>query len=309
MQRRTFVKNSLLSSAALAAGASATGANRQELSGKRHFKLKYAPHIGMFSQIAGHDPIDQLKFMAEQGFTAFEDNGMMDRNEALQEKMGSTMANLGIQMGVFVVAFDHWPLSTSLTSGDEGWRKKFLDTCRQAVDVAKRVNAKWMTVVPGNYERHLPVGIQTANVIESLRRAAEIFEPHGLVMVLEALSDTPDLFLRHPGQTYMICKAVDSPSCKYLFDLWHMQRNDGHLIKNIEMCWDEIGYFQIGDEPGRNEPTTGEINFKNVFKYIHSRGYDGILGMEHGNSGEGKDGEWAVIRAYEEVDGFEVEKG
>jgi hydroxypyruvate isomerase len=304
MQRRTFVKNSLLSSAAIAAGTTATAAGPSVFSQRRQFKLKYAPHLGMFGQIAGSDPIDQLKFMAEQGFTAFEDNGMMNREVALQEKMGSTMANLGIQMGVFVVAFDHWPLSTSLTSGDEGWRKKFLDACRQAVDVAKRVNAKWMTVVPGNYERHLPVGIQTANVIESLRRASEIFEPHGLVMVLEALSDTPDLFLRHSDQTYMICKAVNSPSCKYLFDIWHMQRNEGRMTKNIELCWDEIGYFQIGDEPGRKEPTTGEINFKNIFKYIHSRGYDGILGMEHGNSGEGKDGEWAVIKAYEEVDNF-----
>jgi hydroxypyruvate isomerase len=166
------------------------------------------------------------------------------------------------------------------------------------------VNAKWMTVVPGNYDRRLPMGIQTANVVESLRRAAEIFEPHGLVMVLEPLSDTPDLFMRYSDQTYLLCKAVNSPSCKILFDIWHMQRNEGRLIKNMELCWDEIAYFQIGDEPGRKEPTTGEVNFKNIFKYIHGRGFDGILGMEHGNFSEGKEGEMAVIKAYQEVDNF-----
>lgn len=297
------MKNSLLSTAAVAAGG-ATSLAANPSNGRRQFKLKYAPHLGMFEQIAGSDPLAQLKFMAEMGFTAFEDNGMMGRDVALQEKMANTMATFGIQMGVFVVAFDNWPLSTSLTSGDQGWRDKFLKTCREAVEVAKRVNAKWMTVVPGNYDRRLPIGIQTANVVESLRRAAEIFEPHGLVMVLEPLSDTPDLFMRYSDQTYLLCKAVNSPSCKILFDIWHMQRNEGRLIKNMELCWDEIAYFQIGDEPGRKEPTTGEINYKNIFKYIHSRGFDGILGMEHGNFSEGKDGEMAVIKAYETVDDF-----
>jgi hydroxypyruvate isomerase len=305
MERRKFLKNSLLSTAAAASGATATLANHSlSGAGARQFKLKYAPHIGMFEQSAGKDPVDQLKFMADMGFRAFEDNGMMGRSVAEQERMAGIMAKQGIQMGVFVVSFDNWPLSTSLTSGDKEWRKKFLDACNQAVEVAKRVNARWMTVVPGNYERRLPMGIQTANVIESLRRGAEIFEPHGLVMVLEPLSDTPDLFLRYSDQTYMICKAVNSPSCKILFDMWHMQRNEGRLIKNMEMCWEEIAYFQIGDEPGRNEPTTGEINYKNIFKYIHDRKFDGILGMEHGNFSKGKEGETALIKAYEEVDSF-----
>lgn len=300
------MKNSLLSTAAVAAGntAALAGNTVANFTTKRQFKLKYAPHLGMFEQSAGKDPVDQLIFMSDEGFTAFEDNGMMGRDVAMQEKMANAMRSLGIQMGVFVVSFDNWPLSTSLTSGDPEWRDKFLKTCREAVDVAKRVNATWMTVVPGNFDRRLPMGIQTANVVESLRRAAEIFEPHGLVMVLEPLSDTPDLFMRHSDQTYLICKAVNSPSCKILFDLWHMQRNEGSLIKNIDFCWDEIAYFQIGDEPGRKEPTTGEINFKNIFKYIHNRGFDGIMGMEHGNFSEGKEGEMAVIKAYEEVDNF-----
>jgi hydroxypyruvate isomerase len=72
----------------------------------------------------------------------------------------------------------------------------------------------------------------------------------------------------------------------------------------MDLTWDEIAYIQIGDNPGRKEPTTGEINYKNVFKYIHGKGYDGILGMEHGNSRDGKMGEEAVIKAYQEVDSF-----
>ncbi|MEO1257968.1 MAG: TIM barrel protein [Bacteroidota bacterium] len=304
MHRRSFLKNGLTSATALTLGATSLSASNEPYPAKHNFKMKYAPHIGMFKNSAGEDPIDQLKFMADQGFHAFEDNGMMGRTIELQEKMAATMSNLGMEMGVFVVAFDNWPLSTSLTSGDTEWRDKFVKTCNEAVEVAKRVNAKWMTVVPGNFDRRLPIGIQTAHVVDALRRGADIFEPHGLTMVLEPLSDTPDLFLRHSDQAYLVCKAVNSPSCKILYDIYHMQKNEGRLIYNIEKCWDEIAYFQIGDEPGRKEPTTGEINYKNVFKYIHEKGYRGIMGMEHGNFHEGKEGEMALIEAYVEVDGF-----
>lgn len=304
MQRRNFLKNSLLTTAAVAAGSSVAAVGGNAAPTARKFKMKYAPHFGMFENSAGKDLIDQLKFMADQGFTAMEDNGMMGHTPEMQSKIGETMAKLGMTMGVFVVAFDNWPLSTSLTSGDKDWRDKFIKACHGAVETAKRVNAKWMTVVPGNYDRRLPMGIQTANVIESLRRGAEIFEPHGLVMVLEPLSDTPDLFMRYSDQTYLLCKAVNSPSCKILFDMWHMQRNEGRMTVNMDLCWDEIGYFQIGDEPGRNEPTTGEINYKNLFKHIHDKGFTGVLGMEHGNSIKGKEGEMSLIKAYEAVDSF-----
>ncbi|MEC3965732.1 TIM barrel protein, partial [Flagellimonas halotolerans] len=97
---------------------------------------------------------------------------------------------------------------------------------------------------------------------------------------------------------------VDSPSCKILFDIYHQQIQEGNLIPNIDAAWEEIAYFQVGDNPGRKEPTTGEINYRNVFKHIHSKGYTGIVGMEHGNSGAGKQGELAVIEAYKTSDTF-----
>jgi hydroxypyruvate isomerase len=150
----------------------------------------------------------------------------------------------------------------------------------------------------------LPIGIQTGNVIEALKRGADILEPHGIIMVLEPLSDTPDLFLRFSDQTYMICKGVRSPSCKILFDMYHMQKNEGNIITNMDRCWDEIAYLQIGDNPGRKEPTTGEMNYKNIFKHIYNKGYKGILGMEHGNAKPGKEGEMALIKAYRESDAF-----
>lgn len=269
------------------------------------FKLHYAPHLGMFQNLAGEDPIDQLNFMADQGFTAFEDNGMKDRSVDLQKKMAATMEKRNMQMGVFVAHKIYWR-EPNLANGNEDLRKEFLQHIRESVEVAKRVNATWMTVVPGFVDLRKDMGYQTANVVESLKQAAAILEPHNLVMVLEPLNfrDHPGLFLTKSAQAYEICKAVNSPACKILFDIYHQQITEGNLIPNIDASWDEIAYFQIGDNPGRKEPTTGEINYRNVFKHIHGKGFKGIMGMEHGNAGQGKAGEQAVIEAYKQSDDF-----
>ncbi len=272
---------------------------------KNRFKLKYAPHLGMFANSAGKDPIDQLSFMADQGFMAFEDNRMKSRSISTQNQMSAIMEKRNIEMGVFVAHDIYWQ-KPNLASGNLELRNEFLRHIKESIEVAKRVNAKWMTVVPGFVDLRKKMSYQTANVIESLKQASDILEPHGLVMVLEPLNfrDHPGLFLSESPQAYQICKAVNSPSCKILFDIYHQQIQEGNLIPNIEASWNEIGYFQIGDNPGRNEPTTGEINYKNIFKYIHSKEFNGILGMEHGNSQPNKEGEQAVIDAYLEVDSF-----
>lgn len=302
MKRRNFIHNSLLAgvSAIGTFGASAASPFKADAAAKP-FKMKFAPHFGMFEEHAGKDLLDQLSFMADMGFRALEDNRMTQRSPEEQEKIGKHLAKLGMEMGVFVVD-KGGNGANSLAAGKDEYVEIFVNGCKRAVEVAKRVNAKWMTVVPGNFERKIPLGIQTANVIEGLRRGAEILEPHGLVMVLEPLSDTPDLFLRYSDQTYMICKAVNSPSCKILYDIYHMQKNEGQIITNMDLTWEEIAYIQIGDNPGRKEPTTGEINYKNIFQHIYDKGYKGIMGMEHGNSRKGKEGEQAVIDAYRATD-------
>ena len=303
MKRRTFAQTTAL--AGLGLSTTPLWSRQNKVGVPYKYNLKYAPHLGMFRHHAGNDPIDQLNFMADQGFTAFEDNDMRNRELSLQEKMAQTMEKRGLQMGVFVAHQIYWQ-KPNLASGDPELRAEFLNYIKEAIPVAKRVNAKWMTVVPGHVDLRQNMAYQTAHVVESLKQAAALLEPHGLVMVLEPLNfrDHPGLFLSESPQAYEICKAVDSPSCKILFDIYHQQIQEGNLIPNIEMCWDEIGYFQIGDNPGRKEPTTGEINYSNVFKYIHSRGFDGILGMEHGNSQPGKEGEQAVIDAYKKVNQF-----
>ncbi len=270
----------------------------------KNFRLAYAPHFGMFAAHA-KDDLDQVRFAADQGFTAWEDNGMRGRTKDFQDKCGKLLAERKMTMGVFVGADIDWGNPT-LTTGKPEFYDKFTTDLKASVEVAKRLNAKWCTIVPGAEARNIPFGIQTANVIEAFRRGCDVCEKGSLVMVLEPLNwrDHAGQFVRYSDHAYTIMKGVKHPSAKILFDIYHQQASEGNLIPNIDRCWDETAYFQIGDNPGRNEPGTGEINYKNVFKHIHAKGFKGVLGMEHGNSQNGKDGEQRVIAAYKEADSF-----
>lgn len=304
MKRRDF----LASSGLLAATAVSTGsASAQETPVAEPFKLHYAPHFGMFRHHAGDDLVAQLEFASAEGFRDWEDNTMHQRPVEEQQKLADAMQRLGIRMGVFVgYGIGSFGL-TSFTGSDQKLRDKAVEEIKASVDVAKRVGAKWITVVPGQHSQGVEPGYQTGRCIDLLRRCAEVLEPHGIVMVLEPLNwwtNHAGLFLNKIPQAYEICRGVDSPSCKILFDIYHQQIQEGNLIPNIDLAWDEIAYFQCGDNPGRNEPGTGEINYQNVFRHIHEKGFQGIMGMEHGNSIAGKDGERAVIDAYHSVDNF-----
>tara|TARA_B110000977_G_scaffold184938_1_gene249244 strand:- start:129 stop:1049 length:921 start_codon:yes stop_codon:yes gene_type:complete len=305
MSRRTFLKNSIAAATLPLFGFQSIDRNRLEGVDNSPFNLNYAPHFGMFKSHSGEDLISQLDFMAEYGFKSFEDNEMRMRPKATQNQIAETLIKNGMTMGVFVGHKIYWD-QPNLTSGNEDLRNEFLADIRSSIEVAKRVNAKWMTVVPGYVDLKLQEGYQTAHLIEALRRACDLLEPEGLVMVLEPLNprDHAGQFLSKIPQAYEICRAVDSPSCKILFDIYHQQITEGNIIPNIDNSWSEIAYFQIGDNPGRNEPTTGELNYQNIFEHIHAKGYQGILGMEHGNSEAGKRGELAVMAAYRKVDNF-----
>ena len=322
MHRRDFVRTAAAATGAVAGAASLTAAARADHheQAAEAFRLDYAPHFGMFDQSAGKDLLDQIEFMHAAGFRALEDNGMPNRDAATQEAIGEKLDDLGMRMGVFV-AYGNFDAPVFAVKDDAKW-DEVLGKIKASVDVAKRCGAKWMTVVPGsvdqqyrgedgNWNRYggarLAEGFQTANVIELLKRCAAILEPHDLVMVLEPLNwyaNHGGVYLQRSDQAYALCKAVGSPSCKILFDIYHQQITEGNLIPNMGRAWDEVGYIQTGDNPGRKEPGTGEINYRRVFEWIHEQGYDGILGMEHGNSMPGADGEKAVIRAYRDADSF-----
>lgn len=317
LNRRRFLQSTSTAAASIAC-ANVWG---NDVTQSNQFQLGFAPHPGMFKESAGENVLDQIKFSHDQGFTAWEHNSIADESPEVQESVGNLLRDLKMTMGVFVAYADFERPTFAVNSKEH--REEVITKVKRAVEVAKLCGATHCTVVPGtvdqqsvhdeNWNRYggprLAAGYQLANVIDLLRECASLLEPHKLTMVLEPLNwhaNHGGVFLQQSDQAFAICRAVNSPSCKILFDIYHQQITEGNLIPNIDMCWSEIGYFQIGDNPGRKEPGTGEINYKKVMQHIYDRckkdDRSFVYGMEHGNSIRGKAGEAAVIDAYRAID-------
>lgn len=305
--RRSFITGAAAAGTALfVAPALLSGRDRKvtQANTGKPFTMGFAPSIGMFRELVGsNDPVDNIRFIHDNGFKAVFDNGFPGRPHEEQQRIADEVHKIGMLMGPWVLYADFSKTSFVL---DHGEVKDFLRSrMMEGAEVAKRTGFKTVLMVPGRYDERLHHDYQTANVIENLKFCAGIAEPEGMTIVIEPLNtlhDHPGLFLTSMPQAYQICKAVNSPSVKIVEDIYHQQITEGNLIPNIESCWDQIAAFHCGDNPGRNEPGTGEINYRNIFKYLNSRGYNGVICMEHGRSIEGAAGAKRVIEAYRECD-------
>jgi hydroxypyruvate isomerase len=309
MKRRNFITSAATGMAALTGlgGTVMAAGPSQATSNEAKFKLKYAPTFGMFSEHAGKDEVDNMKFISDQGFRAVYDLGMGQRPPAMQEKIANEARRLGLELGQFSLKINFG--GPTFVTKDKAVQEMLKEKMQAGIEVQKRTGIDTALVVLGTYDLKLPWDYQTANAIENMRMCCEMAEKTGLKLVMEPLNtitNHPGLFLSRLPQAKMICVAVNHPSCKMVDDLYHQQITEGNLIPNMDMCWDYIGTFHIGDNPRRLEPTTGEINYKNIFKHIYDKGFKGILCCEHGKSKPGKAGELAVLKAYREVDSFEV---
>lgn len=285
---------------ATAAGATAALTMRGQTSPV--FKLRYAPRIGWMQ---GMTPLRHLELYSKAGFKAFEYNGLPTHSMAEIEQIRKKRDELGMAMGVFVVNRGGWR-PTSLP--DKSGHGRFLEDLRKAIEIHRVMENECATVTSGLGVPHLTFAQQTANCIEILKRAADMVDKTKMTLVLEPLNHKVDhagyfvVYSEHAGE---IIGGVNHPRVKILFDMYHQQISEGNIINHIDQYWDLIGYFQTGDVPGRREPYTGEMNYQNIFRHIHKKGYKGLLGLEHGMSETGEAGFKKVVEAYRKADSFE----
>ena len=274
----------------LAALAATTAACRTDPAGlaiapetaKTHrWNLRYAPRMHMLGEevsVAEH-----LEIYADYGFTAFEYNGL-PHNHSLQEaeEIRRKMDSLGMEMGVFVVNSGGWKGDALV---DAKFHESFLADVKTALDYHKVMRNPWATVTSGLSVDYLSLERQTLNVIAGLKKAAELVEGSGLTLVLEPLNVQVDHAGYHVVTSEHAARVIDgvgSDRVKILFDIYHQQISEGNLTNNLDKHWDRIAYLQVGDVPGRKEPGSGEIRYRFLFRHIYEKGYQGILGMEHG---------------------------
>ena len=299
INRRLFLQ--IGSGGALCLGA--VGRSLSAAVAARRFDRNYAPQLGMFRHHAGADPIDQIHFLADQGFRSIEDTGLRGKSPPLQTQIGSTLARRGMSLACFTGLADFG--RTTFASGRRDLQLDVLRELRLAIDTADRAGGRALSVIPGQRDAATSPVDQRRNAVALLQRCADLCERHGIVLLLEPVDHGPGrsrIFMRSALQAAALCRAVKRPSCRVLIDV-HQQAAAGHDVpRMLAELRDVLGHVQLGDFPGRNEPGTGELDFERLLARLDAIGYRGAFGMEHGSAIAGLAGERAVIHSYLALD-------
>ncbi len=277
MNRRNF-----MASCGAAAGATAFFQSMAALGavpGDKPFaksKLRMSCPLDFFKP---KDPLQRLEEAAAWGFSAYEWLGPSGDLDALRKKADS----LGMELSCMVGAGRIGP-GTMVTTEDHD---KVFEQFKERVAMAKKLNCKHLVGLSGNVRDDISMEQQTQNVVACLKRLAPIAEENNVLLCCELLNPLVDhkgYFLTRTDQAVPILKAVDSPNVKMLFDIYHQQITEGNVIRNLTANIDNIGHFHVADNPGRKEPGTGELNYKNIFKAIASTNYKEFVALECGHS-------------------------
>ena len=222
MERRKFIRNGFLSGAAMASGTALMGAgtmaNVKARDGAQPFhtpekaapfRLKFSPEFGIFADTAGKDPVDQIRWGYDNGFRAWENTGLKSRPVAEQERISKAVQQLGMEFGQFVGTMTF--SEVTFAGQDLALRDQVLKDVRESVEIAKRMNTKFVHNVLGLAHPSLPYDFQMVNAVELLKRIADIYEPHGIIMVMETMNhkiNHPGMFLHTIPQAYALARAV-----------------------------------------------------------------------------------------------------
>ena len=218
--------------------------------------------------------LDRMRAAAALGFPAVE-------MWPWKGKDLDAIAALSKELNLEIAQFTGWPFTPGMNNPKN--HKKFIAAIKKGCEVAHKLDCKMMTVIAGNDQKGMTQSEMHANVITALKQAAPICEGEGVMMILEPMNIRKD----HKGHclygspdAVRICREVDSPMCKINWDLYHMQITEGDLCRRLREGYDQLGYLQLADNPGRNEPGTGEIYYNRVLKEAWDLGYRGLVGVE-----------------------------
>lgn len=226
---------------------------------------------------------DRIRFVADHGFKAYSfwSADAADRSAMLraQKDTGLTCVSL---------------VGTGQAGGTTGFTRPgaadaLLGEFRERVAIAREFGAPDLISFVGQVQPDVPWETQRAGIIDGLTRAGDIAAAGGVTITVEPLSvgpKEPKRALDRTAECYPAIRDVNHPNVKVCFDLYHLQRTEGNLVENLRIGLQQglIKIVQIGDNPGRLEPGTGEINYPFVFKELRRLGYRGYLDTEMGTS-------------------------
>lgn len=216
---------------------------------------------------------ERIKKSAKLGVPAFEfwgwSNKDLDEIKKAQDEAGIQLATFSCESGGPLV--------------DPNCRDNLVEGTKRSIETAKKLDCQRLLITTGNEIQGVSRAAQHKSIVDGLKAIAGLLEDAGIIITLEPLN----ILVNHKGyylytseEGFEIIGEVGSPNVKLLYDIYHQQITEGNLIDTITANINKIGHFHMADVPGRHEPGTGEINYKNVFKAISETDYDGFVGME-----------------------------
>ncbi len=276
MDRRQFMTTGL-GAAAIASGVASAAGNAtasEETRTELRTKIAISPNWFQGSHV------EQIEQVAASGFPAFETlrcSGWNDKEavRARCQELGVACGAIGGGMG----SIKGWG------PNDPEQHGRFVEAVKQAIDNALAIGSKRVLALSGADRKGVSKDEQMDALVKAGQRVAPMLEDAGLVLVWECLNvlvNHPGYFLVYSADGSELTQRTDRPGVKFLFDIYHQQISEGNLIRNIQKYIKDIGHFHFADNPGRHEPGTGEINYKNVFKAIYEAGYRDLVSCEFG---------------------------
>ena len=273
----TISRRSFIASGALATAAPSLSFAKQE---KSEFPMRFAVNIEMWWR--GKPFVERIHAAANAGFDAVEFWPWRGKNI-------DAIAKSAEVRDIEIAQFTGWGFTPSMNNpkNHDAFVKEVIEGCK----TAKKLKCTRMTIVGGNDQSGMTQEEMHDHIIAAFKLVKPIVETEEIMLILEPMNIRVD----HPGHclygspdAVRICREVDSPMVKINWDLYHMQISEGDLCGRLRDGFDQVGYMQLADHPGRYEPGTGEIQYKRVFQELNGLGYEGPIGLEC-NAKDGED--------------------
>jgi hydroxypyruvate isomerase len=214
---------------------------------------------------------DQILLLKRCGFRYFEFWSWWDKDLEMIER---AMKDTGMEVTAICTKF--------ISLVDENLRDQYVDGVLASLDVAKRLGARMIISQVGD-----EIGIarekQYASIVSGLKACEPYLAESGISLVIEPLNhlvDHPGYYLTSSDEAAQIIKEVNSPAIKMLFDVYHQQVSEGHVSERLKKYLPYIGHIHIADNPGRDRPGTGELDYAYILQQLKSQ-YDGYIGLEY----------------------------
>jgi len=271
MQRREILK----AGAALAAGAALRAQSSAPPKAKIATSVMLWTLKGSFEEkleIAARAGLQSVELVAE--YAAWSDADIA--------RVKKTARSFGLGMDTLLASPDWNKRPVAMV--DPAARDAFLADVRNAIACARKLEIPQIILMSGNAIAGRPHEEQYASLLEGARRAGDLAAEAKLTAIVEPLNSLVNhkgFFLTTCTEGLKLIREVDNPHVRLLFDLYHEQVQQGNVIRTLTEAAPYVAVFHVADNPGRNDPGTGEMNYPNIYKAIQKTGYSGYLTMEY----------------------------